>query len=778
MEIIFTKETRFQEKLNALINRAYLDWQTIEKEVSDILSQVRIKGDKALLEYTKKYDGCELNLDEIELSSDETGEALGLIEKEERDALMLAAQRIKKFHENQLPKSWLQWDEEGMLLGQKISPMERIVIYAPGGKACYPSTVLMCAIPAKIAGVKEICLTSPPRISPYILAAASIVGIDRVFQIGGAQAIAAFAYGTETVPKVDKIVGPGNIYVTMAKKMVFGQVGIDMLAGPSEILIISHEKANPSHLATDLLSQAEHDELALPILITPSKSFAEKVREEVYKQLEDLPRKEIARSSLEQRGVIIITESLAEAIEIANGISPEHLELALEEPFQWLGKIKNAGAIFLGSYTPEALGDYIAGPNHVIPTGGAASFSSPLGVEDFIKRSNILFSNKEALNALTPSIEKLASMEGLEGHAMAVKVRGQGSAKSYIKKEISELQPYTPEDGSYRIKLDANESPYSLPEDRLKELFPILFRVPLNRYPDPEAKVLRKVLAEHLSLKEEMILLGNGSDELIQLILLTFGNMDSSCLIPFPAFIMYEILSKISGKKVSAISLGEDFDLDIEKMLDICKEKKPFLIFLGYPNNPTGNCFSREKIFQLLEQSSALVVVDEAYYDFSGETFLPEINKYNNLIIIRSFSKVGFAGLRLGYLISGEDIVRELNKVRLPYNVNRFSQEIGYWVLKDKSILEDQISELIQERERIYKELKNIEGITPYPSRANFILFRTEKDCHIIHKALKEKGILVRNLRGEGILRNCLRVTLGTPEENKEFLNALREAVL
>ena len=375
----------------------------------------------------------DVKLDSLTVGSEEIEEAYNRIDEEFKEVLLAAAENIRNFHEKQVRNNFFTNGKDGILLGQIINPIEKAGIYIPGGTASYPSTVLMNVIPAKIAGVEEIILVSPPnkdgKIEDSILAAAKIAGADKIFKIGGAQSIAALSYGTKTIPKVYKITGPGNIYVAMAKKMVYGEVDIDMVAGPSEILVIADENAVPENIAADLLSQAEHDKLAASVLVTSSEDIAKKVKKELAEQLEKLPRKETARESLKNNGRIIVTETIEEAVEISNEIAPEHLELCVSDPFSILGKIKNAGSIFLGNNTPEALGDYFAGPNHTLPTSGTAKFSSPLSVDDFIKKSSVIYYTKEALEKVKDKIIRFAEKEGLDAHAESVRIRFEGGKK-------------------------------------------------------------------------------------------------------------------------------------------------------------------------------------------------------------------------------------------------------------------------------------------------------------------------------------------------------------
>jgi histidinol dehydrogenase len=394
--------------------------------VQEILADVRKRGDDALCEYTERFDRLKLEAGTLEVSALEIEQALAAVDSDTLATLQLAADRIAAFHNKQKETTWLSADEPDIQLGQMVTPLDRVGIYVPGGKAAYPSSVLMNAVPAKVAGVGEIIMTVPMPdgvVNPYVLAAAHIAGVDRIFKIGGAQAVAALAYGTATVPRVDKITGPGNIYVATAKRLVFGTVDIDMIAGPSEILVINDGSGNPAHIAADLLSQAEHDELAASILITTDEAFGRQVAEELETQLEQLSRSVIARQSIDSFGAIILARDLAEAAAFSNKIAPEHLELAVTDPFALLPQIRHAGAIFLGHHTPEAAGDYLAGPNHTLPTGGSARFFSPLGTGDFVKKSSLISFSAEGLNRLGGSIIKIAELEGLEAHAKSVSIR-------------------------------------------------------------------------------------------------------------------------------------------------------------------------------------------------------------------------------------------------------------------------------------------------------------------------------------------------------------------
>ena len=426
MRLISSKDRDFAAIFKAVRMRGRTADPGINKTVALIIADVAENGDTALFKYTKKFDGFTPTPQTLEVTGKEKRELARQVPANVLDLFALAAKRIEAFHERQASGSWSYSDEDGVKLGQIVRPLGRVGVYCPGGLAFYPSSVLMSAIPAKVAGVPEVVLVTPARqgrIDPMIAAAAGISGVDRIFRIGGAQAIAALAYGTETVPRVDKIVGPGNVYVAVAKKMVFGQVGIDMIAGPSEICIIADNSADPSMIAADLLSQAEHDRMASAVLLTPDEDIARLSRKSLETRLKGLSRGAIARESIRDYGLIVVTADMKEAVQIANEFAPEHLELMVSSPGALIGKIKNAGAVFAGNFTPEAIGDYLAGPSHVLPTGGSARFSSPLGVYDFEKRMSLVSFSRRGLKKYSGAAEMFATLEGLDAHCESVRAR-------------------------------------------------------------------------------------------------------------------------------------------------------------------------------------------------------------------------------------------------------------------------------------------------------------------------------------------------------------------
>ena len=431
MKLCKFTDSDYQAVIEALLNRSNMDLFTRDETVRKILQDVKERGDSAVLEYTYRFDRHNLSLEQMRVTPDEIRLAYEGVGQKELAALKEAENRIRRFHERQRQESWC-YEEEGITLGQTVRPLATAGIYVPGGKASYPSSVLMNAVPAKVAGVERVVMCSPfpdGQTRPHVLVAADIAGVTEIYKVGGAQAIGAMAFGTATLPRVDKIVGPGNIYVALAKRLVFGIVDIDMIAGPSEILIVADHSANPAYVAADLLSQAEHDEEALPILVTPEERLAREVMNELERQKNTLSRQSIMEASLNSQCRLLVTESLEAAVDLANRLAPEHLELALEDPDHWAEKIQNAGAVFLGHFTPEAVGDYLAGPNHVLPTSGTARFSSPLGVYDFIKRTSLISYSRPALEKCGETVTLLAEMEDLGAHANAVKLRTGGAEK-------------------------------------------------------------------------------------------------------------------------------------------------------------------------------------------------------------------------------------------------------------------------------------------------------------------------------------------------------------
>lgn len=425
MKILYSNEANFKDEFSLLVDRSNIDMQSVMPIVNGIINDIKERGDAALNEQIAKFDKWEVN-GNLAITTDEMKVAYDNLDDKLRNALKLAYKRIKAYHEKQVEKSWIDFEPSGAILGQKVTPVDRAGLYIPGGKAAYPSSLIMNAVPAIVAGVKEIVVCTPAvggEVNSLLLAAMHLLGIKTAYKVGGASAVAAMAYGTQTIKKVDVITGPGNIFVATAKKMVYGDVNIDMIAGPSEIGVIADESANPTHIAIDLLSQAEHDEIASSFLITFSTEFANKVNDEIQRLLPNLKRYEIAKASIDNKAAIIVARDIDECIELMNALAVEHLEIATDNAYEYLPRIKHAGAIFLGHYTPEAIGDYLAGPNHTLPTGGSARFFSPLSVSNFVKKSSIISMNKRAIDEIGSACMALADAEGLEAHKLSVEFR-------------------------------------------------------------------------------------------------------------------------------------------------------------------------------------------------------------------------------------------------------------------------------------------------------------------------------------------------------------------
>lgn len=427
MKIIELNEQTKKEVLEHLTSRGAKDYAPYLGAVEDILNAVKERGDEALFKLTKKFDRFALDKDSLRVGKDEIEDACRKTGEELMRVIRTSADNIRRFHEKQLRESWMDMSSPGIILGQRMTPLSSAGVYVPGGKAAYPSSVLMNVIPAKVAGVKRIVMVTPPgndgSISPHVLAAAAVCGVDEIYRIGGAQAIGALAFGTESISRVDKITGPGNIYVALAKRSVFGYVGLDSIAGPSEITVLADDTAEPSFVAADLISQAEHDEMASSVLVTTSRALAEKVAEELERQTAYLSRKEIIKKSLDNFGLLLVADSLENAVDAVDAIAPEHLEIQTKDPFETMTMVHNAGAIFLGAYSSEPLGDYYAGPNHILPTSGTARFFSPLTVDDFMKKSSVIYYSRQALSKVHEDIEAFADAEGLTGHANSVRIR-------------------------------------------------------------------------------------------------------------------------------------------------------------------------------------------------------------------------------------------------------------------------------------------------------------------------------------------------------------------
>ena len=811
-----TAEADFEARFTLLLHWSPEQDQGIEQAVSAILADVQARGDEALMDYTRRFDRLDVHeAAGLRLSRAELQAALDGLPAAERQALERAAERIRRYHEHQRTSSWMYTEADGTRLGQRVLPLDRVGLYVPGGKAAYPSSVLMNAIPAQVAGVKELVMVVPTPDgvrNPAVLAAACLAGIQEVYTIGGAQAVAALAYGTRSIRPVDKIVGPGNAYVAEAKRRVFGTVGIDMIAGPSEILVVSDGSVPADWVAVDLFSQAEHDEMAQAILISPDAAFLDAVAEAIARLLPGQPRRAVIGKSLADRGALIHVRSMQEAAELVNRVAPEHLELAVRDVDGLLADIRHAGAIFMGRWGCEALGDYCAGPSHVLPTMRTPRFSSPLGVYDFQKRSSLIEPSAAGADHLAKVAATLARAEGLEAHAQSAEYRlggdevnaaGAGTAslaqiaarvERHVRPDVQRMAAYHVADATDAIKLDAMENPWRLPGTLQAELAQRLAALAINRYPSGNTyTALKQAIARHDGLDGiDGLVLGNGSDELISLLCQLVAQPGATIMAPAPSFVMYEMGARLAGVGFVPVPLRPDFSLDREAMLQAIETHRPALVFLAYPNNPTGNLFDADDVRAILQATDGLVVLDEAYAPFAGgASWLSQLPAWPNLAVMRTCSKWGLAGARIGYLASAPAWAAQLDKIRPPYNISALDAETACFAFQHHADFDHQTQALCTERQTLVQRLQALRGPQGlshvYPTAANFVLVRLAggkgdasgpSRATRVATAMRAAGVLIKDAsRMHPALAECLRLTVGAPEENEAMLQALAAAL-
>lgn len=810
-----TAEADFEARFTRLLHWSPEQDQGIEQAVSAILADVQARGDEALMDYTRRFDRLDVReAAGLRLSQADLQAALDGLPALERQALERAAERIRRYHEHQRTSSWMYTEADGTRLGQRVLPLDRVGLYVPGGKAAYPSSVLMNAIPAQVAGVKELVMVVPTPDgvrNPAVLAAACLAGIQEVYTIGGAQAVAALAYGTRSIRPVDKIVGPGNAYVAEAKRRVFGTVGIDMIAGPSEILVVSDGSVPADWVAVDLFSQAEHDEMAQAILISPDAAFLDAVAEAIARLLPGQPRRAVIGKSLADRGALIHVRSMQEAAELVNRVAPEHLELAVRDVDGLLADIRHAGAIFMGRWGCEALGDYCAGPSHVLPTMRTPRFSSPLGVYDFQKRSSLIEPSATGADHLAKVAATLARAEGLEAHAQSAEYRLGGDAhqaaagavssaqiaarvERHVRPDVQRMAAYHVADATDAIKLDAMENPWRLPGALQAELAQRLAALAINRYPSGNTyTALKQAIARHDGLDGiDGLVLGNGSDELISLLCQLVAQPGATIMAPAPSFVMYEMGARLAGVGFVPVPLRPDFSLDREAMLQAIETHRPALVFLAYPNNPTGNLFDADDVRAILQATDGLVVLDEAYAPFAGgASWLSQLPAWPNLAVMRTCSKWGLAGARIGYLASAPAWAAQLDKIRPPYNISVLDAETACFAFQHHADFDHQTQALCAERQTLVQRLQALlgpQGLSHvYPTAANFVLVRLAggqddaagpSRATRVAAAMRAAGVLIKDAsRMHPALAECLRLTVGAPEENEAMLQALAAAL-
>jgi histidinol dehydrogenase len=785
------------------LRRVFGEEITPQEGVRRILADVRARGDAALREWMEKIDGQ--RLERFDIPCEEWAAALDRLPADLQASLRVAAERVRAFHARQPIPTW-STTELGGVLGQNVTPLSRVGVYVPGGTAPLPSSLLMSAIPAKVADVKQVVVTTPPRrsdgsVPDVILAAAYLADVDVVYRLGGAQAIAAFAFGTESIARVDKIVGAGNIFVTLAKQQVFGQVGLDGLAGPTETVVVADDSANPAWVAADLLAQAEHDVLATAILLTPSRALAEAVQAEVSQQIESRGRAEIIATSLAGQSGIVITQDLAQAVRLADEFAPEHLCLSVCDPQSWSSQATHAGGLFLGEHSFEVLGDYVAGPSHVMPTGGTARFASPLNVFDFVRITNVIALDQATACELSVHAARIAQAESLDAHAQAASYRAIPNTCTARRHKCTQYQPpltfrvkptdepapYTPvipfEVWAERlgrtpeslVKLDANENPYG-PSPRALEALSQCRS--FHIYPDPESTFLRRALSDFLRLPVEMILTGAGSDELIDLTLrATFSPGDVVVGCP-PTFGVYSFLAGVNKARVLDVPRRADFSLDVEGIeAAVQAEPRATVLFLCSPNNPDGSVIPDGALRWLLSLP-VLVVLDEAYAEFHGRSRIELAREYSNLVVLRTFSKwAGLAGLRVGYGAFPDWLASRIWRIKQPYNVNVAAALAAIASLQDFENQRVTVERLRAERSRLFEALSSLDGLQPCPSEANFILCRVKgRDALELKHALEREGVLVRYFDKPG-LRDCIRISVGRPQDTDVLMGALRKVM-
>lgn len=771
-----------KERWGELLQRPVLNSASLNELVKGILDQVKLNGDEAVLSYEEIFD--HVRLQSLVVSDAEIKEAETLVSDELKDAILLAKGNIARFHEAQRFEGVQVETQPGVTCWQKSVPIERVGLYIPGGTAPLFSTVLMLAVPAKIAGCSEIVLCTPParngKVHPAVLFAAKTAGVTHVYKIGGVQAIGAMAYGTHSVPRVYKIFGPGNQYVTAAKQIVsMGDVAIDMPAGPSEVMVLADDTANPVFVAADLLSQAEHGVDSQAMLVTTSESLQQAVMKEVERQLDVLPRKELASKSLKYSRLILVND-MDEAIEMVNEYAPEHLIIQTKDYEALAKRVVNAGSVFLGKYACESAGDYASGTNHTLPTNGYAKAYNGVNLDSFCRKITYQELTAQGIGRIGKAIEVMAASEQLDAHKNAVTVRLQSSAfqkeqlatqpfnlEQLVRKNIWDLAPYSCARDEYSgvdasVFLDANENPYN---------------EPINRYPDPLQKQLKQEIAKVKGVSVDRIFCGNGSDEAIDLVYRIFCNpgVDNAVAID-PSYGMYKVCADVNNIEYRKVQLDNDFQFHAADMLQVA-DNHTKLMFICSPNNPTGNDMSRAEVEQLLQQFKGIVVVDEAYIDFSEQpSFTQLLDKYPNLIVLQTFSKAwGCAAIRCGLAFASPQIIGLFNKVKYPYNVNLLTQQQALEALRNAQQTKEWVKILKEERTRLmqlFAELSLTDKV--FPSDANFFLARVS-DANAIYRYLVGEGIIVRNRNSVTLCGNCLRITVGTPEENNTLIAALNK---
>ncbi len=766
----------------------------VAARVQEIFTEVAAEGDGALRRLARALDQAELT--DLLVSAAEFAAAAAQVPAALHAAIAQAQANIEAFHAAQHVPDLFVEPQPGVQCWRRAVPVARVGLYVPGGSAPLFSTLLMLGVPARLAGCPEVVVCTPPRadgtVSPVILAVAQRLGITQVVKAGGAQAVAALALGTASVPAVDKIFGPGNRYVTAAKQLAAARYGvaIDLPAGPSEVLVIADASANPAFVAADLLSQAEHGPDSQVVLLTDDEGLLDKVQAEIAAQLAVLPRRAVAARALAESRAVLLPDAAA-LLAFSNRYAPEHLILAVEDPEALAAGVTNAGSVFLGHLTPEAVGDYASGTNHTLPTGGYARQYSGVSLESFQKKITFQRLTAQGLHTLAPAVEAMAEAEGLAAHARAVALRREALADlpqeqatdeptktqapafdvaALVRPSLRQMQPYSSArdefEGTAPVMLDANENSFGSVGNRV-----------FNRYPDPQQRALKAALAPLKGVAPAQIFLGNGSDEPIDLLLrLTcVPGRDGIAVLP-PTYGMYEVAAALNDVRAERLPLTADFQLSAETVEKLAVSTAK-IVFLCSPNNPTGNLLDPVAVEQVLRRFRGLVVVDEAYADFAGAPgWLARLAEFPNLVVLQTFSKAwGLAGLRLGVAYASPEIVGYLNKIKPPYNLSENTQQLALAALARADRLPALREQILAGRAWLAEELQALAGVEQvFPSDANFLLVRFRADATAVYEQLRARGIVVRNRTAQPGCAGCLRLTVGTPAENERLVAALR----
>ena len=763
----------------------------VAARVRAIFEQVRAGGDAALRQLAAELDKA--TIVELLVSEAEFAAAAAQVPAALQAAIRQAKANIEAFHTAQREPEIRLETMPGVACSRRSVPVQRVGLYVPGGSAPLFSTLLMLGVPARLAGCPEVVVCTPPQsdgsVSPVILFVAQLLGIDKVVKSGGAQAVAALALGTDSVPAVDKIFGPGNRYVTAAKQLAAAEFGvaIDMPAGPSEVLVIADASANPVFVAADLLSQAEHGPDSQVVVLSNSSDVLEQVQAEVLRQLATLPRREVAAQALDNSRAILLPDTAA-MLAFSNQYAPEHLILAVDEAETLAAQVTNAGSVFLGHLTPEAVGDYASGTNHTLPTSGYARQYSGVSLDSFVKKITFQRLSPVGLQAIGPVVEIMAEAEGLSAHARAVTVRLAALATrstAVTNETVESVNAYV---GLIRPSVERMQA-YSSARDEFEGLAPVMLDANENslgsvgpddfsRYPDPHQRAIKADLAKIKGVAADQIFLGNGSDEAIDLLVrLTCTPGQDSIVICPPTYGMYEVAANLNDVRVERLPLTADFQLPANAAAVLAASRAK-LVFLCSPNNPTGNLLAQEAIETILANFRGLVIIDEAYADFAdAPSWLTRLVEFPRLVVMQTFSKAwGLAGLRLGVAYASPTLIGYLNKIKPPYNISAATQQHALAALANAPQLPEMRAELLQSREWLGQQLPQLPIVEHiFPSDANFLLVRFNVDATDVYDALSSRGIVVRNRTSQPGCTGCLRLTVGTATENALLVQALAE---